>query len=529
MRKKRFLPLITLCIMTILANGVMAQTAMDRLKTEYPSVMEQYGKRLEALKADYIIAIDVSGTMDHYKETVVPALQSFLWSIPDGDYVSIIKFGTIAKEAGLSGQIFESNRNSFKQTLDQIYARDPDCYNQTNICKMLEFVNDRMNRPGHNDLQYVFMFTDFVEEPNCSDAEWDAVAAKMKASTNRYTVLPFAMQLNGRDSGKDIPKVRKALPNLRIININSSSELNNWFEEQKADISKSRLKDLIMSDFDKWYSENKIKTELFIGINGDLKLNTNVDAETVPAFVNGFMMTQCEPVSQSNNVEKITIKYDSLFKGRDVSANIGSLKFFKNSLIQKNTKVTVLTAIRPTLITGDKEGEPSFANEIRNLGLEDELVRTAELTAENSFLLGWNIWLVCALALLLLVFLYYFVKMTVLPHKLNKVKVEVETIPSTKDQQYGHTFNKEVSYLFGKEGEILPSAKFVLRVRGRRGFPIFVPRSIIFEVIEKTDQVNFSFSKDKVNIPSLKSKVKIDDTVKIHQGSNIYTFTIKNV
>lgn len=418
MRKKRFLPLIALCIMTILANGVMAQTAMDRLKTEYPSVMEQYGKRLEALKADYIIAIDVSGTMDHYKETVVPALQSFLWSIPDGDYVSIIKFGTIAKEAGLSGQIFESNRNSFKQTLDQIYARDPDCYNQTNICKMLEFVNDRMNRPGHNDLQYVFMFTDFVEEPNCSDAEWDAVATKMKASTNRYTVLPFAMQLNGRDSGKDIPKVRKALSNLRIININSSSELNNWFEEQKADISKSRLKDLIMSDFDKWYSENKIKTELFIGINGDLKLNTNVDAETVPAFVNGFMMTQCEPVSQSNNVEKITIKYDSLFKGRDVSANIGSLKFFKNSLIQKNTKVTVLTAIRPTFITGDKEGEPSFANEIRNLGLEDELVRTTELTAENNFVLGWNIWLFSICCGLLAAWLWLFVMNTLRRHRL---------------------------------------------------------------------------------------------------------------
>ena len=526
MKKKRFLPLITLCIMTMSVNGMMAQTAMDRLKTEYPSVMEQYGKRLEALKADYIIAIDVSGTMDSYKETVVPALQSFLGSIPDGDYVSIIKFGTVAKEAGLSGQISQSNRNSFKQTLDQIYVRDNDCYYQTNICKMLEFVNDRMNRPGHNDLQYVFMFTDFVEDASCSDADWEAIAAKMKASTNRYTVLPFAMQLNGRDSGKDIPKVRRALSNLRIININSSSELNNWFEEQKADISKSRLKDLIMSDFDKWYSEDKIKTELSIGINGDLNLNFNVDGETVPAFVNGFLLTQCEPVSQSNNVEKITVKYDSLFKGRDASANIGSLKFFKNSLIQKDTKATILTSIRPTFITGDKEGEPSFANEIRNLGLEDELVRTTELTAENSFVLGWNIWLVCALALLMLVFLYYFVKMTVLPHKLKNMAVVVTT---TSDKNtYSHTFNNEVSALFGKKGVVLPQAKFVLEVRGKRGFPIFVPRSIVFEIVEKPENDQAFYYINNTNIPSLCSKVKPDDSVRIQQGSISYSFKIKN-
>ena len=524
MKKKRFLPLIAVCVMTMFANGVKAQTAMDRLKAEYPSVMEQYGKRLEALKADYIIAIDVSGTMDHYKETVVPALQSFLGSIPDGDYVSIIKFGTVAKEAGLSGQINQSNRNSFKQTLDQIYVRDNDCYYQTNICKMLEFVSERMNRPGHNDLQYVFMFTDFVEDANCPDAEWDAVAAKMKASTNRYTVLPFAMQLNGRDSGKDIPKVRRALSNLRIININSSSELNNWFEEQKADISKSRLKDLIMSDFDKWYSENKIKTELSIGINGDLNLNFNVDGETVPAFVNGFILTQCEPVSQSNNVEKITIKYDSLFKGRDVSANIGSLKFFKSSLIQKDTKATILTAIRPTFITGDKEGEPSFANEIRNLGLEDELVHTTELTAENSFVLGWNIWLVCALALLLLVFLYYFVKMTVLPHKLNNIVVAFTNIGDKSQTNY--TFKNTQSHLFGKTGTIINKADFVIEIYGRRGFPIIMPRSIMFKVLQEPSQ-GLVIYKNNSLINKTPVKIKLGEMMNLSQGIISYNIIIK--
>ncbi len=523
------LSILFLLALSLIGSKMPAQTAIERLKTEYPSVMEQYGKRLEALKADYIIAIDVSGTMArNHKETVVPALQKFLGSIPDGDYVCILKFGTVTKEAGLSGQISQGNRGSFQETLDHIYEKDDDCYKWTNLCNMLEAVNERMNRPGHNDLQYIFMFTDFVEEPVSAKAKWDEIATAMKSTLQRNMVLPFAMQLTGADAGKDIPKVRSVLSNLRIININSSSELNAWFEDQKADISKSRLKDLIMSDFDKWYSDNKITTELAIGLNGGLKLKYDVDGEVVPAFVNGFWLAQCEPVSQSNNVEKIIIKHDSLYQGRDVTAKIGHLKFFKKSLIQRNTKATLSVTMRPTFPTGDKEDEPSFANEIRNLGLETDLLRNMELSAENNFVIGWNLWLVGALLLLLLVFLYYFIKMTVLPHKLNKVKVDVDTVPQSQ-VVLGHEFKNEVSHLFGKDGVVLPQAKFLLKVYGRRGFPIFVPRSIIFEVVEKPGNVIFTFSKGSDNIPSLKSKVKIDDTVKIQQGSNIYTFTIKNV
>ena len=518
--------ILFLLALSLIGSKMPAQTAIERLKTEYPSVMEQYGKRLEALKADYVIAIDVSGTMNNYQETVVPALQDFLGSIPDGDYVCILKFGTVTKEAGLSGQINSGNRGSFQETLNHIYDKDNDCFYQTNICKMLESVNERLNRPGHNELQYVFMFTDFVEDASTSSAEWEAVAAKMKATAQRNMLLPFAMQLNGRDAGKDIPKVRTALPNLRIININSSSELNAWFEDQKADISKSRLKDLIMSDFDKWYSDNKITTELAIGLNAGLKINYDVDGEVVPAFVNGFMLTQCEPVSQSNNVEKINIKHDTIFKGRNVSAKIGSLKFFKKNLIQKNTKATVAVTMRPTFITGDKEGDPSFANEIRNLGLETDLLRNMELSAENNFVIGWNLWLVGALLLLLLVFLYYFIKMTVLPHKLKNMAVVVTT--TSDDNTYSHQFDNEVSALFGTKGVILPQADFVLKVCGKRGFPIFVPRSIVFEIVQKPQNGQVFYYINNNNIPSLSSKVKPGDSVRIQQGSNSYNFRIKN-
>ena len=332
------------------------------------------------------------------------------------------------------------------------------------------------------------------------------------------------MQLNGKDAGKDIPKVRGALSNLRIININSSSELNSWFEEQKADISKSRLKDLIMGDFDKWYSENKIATELNIGINSDLNLKYTVDDETVPAFVNGFMLTQCEVVSQSNNVEKVVIKHDSIYKGRDILATIGALKFFNKSLIQNSTKTTVLLAIRPTFTIGEKEDEPSFANEIRNLGLENDLIHTTELTAENGFVLGWNIWLACALALLLLVFLFYFVKMTILPYKIKNIVVSVTNIGNNK--KYEYTFKNCQSHLFGKKGTILDQASFVIEIYGRRGFPILMPRAIMFTVQDNPDN-NLTILKDDVIIEKTPLKIKVGDSIQVSHGIITFKFTVK--
>lgn len=523
--KKKILLFAALMLSTLFSDQAAAQTAIERLKTEYPVVMEQYGKRLESLKADYIIAIDVSGTMNQYKETVVPALQEFLGSIPDGDYVSIIKFGTVAKEAGLSGQINQGNRASFQQTLGQIYDRDNDCFYQTNICKMLEFAYERMNRPGHNDLQYVFMFTDFVEDANTSKAEWDAISAKMKASSSRNIVLPFAMQLNGPGAGRDIPKVRNVLPSLRIISINNANELNSWFEEQKTDISVSRLRDLIVGDFNQWYAEDKIAAALAIGIDKGMRLSYMVD-DVVPAFVNGFRIDTCEVVKQSNCIEKIYLAIDSVYKGRSIKTKVEFIKFFNKALVQNDVSTTLKLTFTPTFTTGDKEGEPSFANDIRNLGLENNLMHTTELTAEENFVLGWNIWLVCAMIIFLLVFLYFFVKMTVLPYKLKNIMIVVTS--TSTNQRFSHVFNNEMIVLSGKKGVILPQADYVLAVHGSRGFPIFLPRGIVFEIVEKPQNSKLFLYKNNQVVPSMKTKVKADESVKIQQGSITYTYVLKS-
>ena len=102
MKKIYIIIILILCVSLLHAQ----QQSFDALKADYPQLMKKFGKELEGQRADYIFAIDVSGTMNKYQETVVPALGEFFKSLQEGDYVSIIKFGGEAtNEVGSAGKI----------------------------------------------------------------------------------------------------------------------------------------------------------------------------------------------------------------------------------------------------------------------------------------------------------------------------------------------------------------------------------------------------------------------------------------
>lgn len=506
-------------IMTLPLSSAKAQSAIERLKLDYPAVMEHYAKRLEAQKADYIITIDVSGSMNQYKDIVVPALNSFLASLPEDDYVSIIKFGTKAEEVGLSGKINKTTIGAFQNTLSHVYDKDPAFSSRTDLAAMCDAVLAQMSRPGGNDLKYVFMFTDFVNEPGSAASSWSELANRVSAIAKNNMVRAFAMQLPGSNSGRDIQLVRNVYQGLQTISINNSAQLNEWFEGQKAEISKVRLKDLIKGDFDQWYNEGNIAMALKIALNKSLKLKYNVDGK-VPAFVNGFIVTACEPLSQSSNVEKVNLTLDSAYKGRGMSANAGSLKFFNNAIVQRNVNVAATLTYRPMFTMADKDNDASFANDIRKLGLEEDLTRTVELPAESGLVAGWNLWM-AALALILLVLILYIIfAFIIIPYRINNIRVTVTGIGGKKET---YDFKKENSHLFGKKGTKLEQADFVVKIKGG------MCHSINFIVEEKPQTSNLTLLKDNSGISSMKCKIKVGETITLKQGLISFEFKINNI
>lgn len=499
-----------------------SQTAIERLKSEYPAVMEQYGKRLEAQKADYVIAIDVSGTMMKHKDLVLPALSSFIDALPDGDYLSIIKFGTKAQECGLSGKVDKGSRENFKNTLLKVYERDDAFFFSTDVYAASEAVLAQLSRPGSNDLKYVFMFTDFLDESGHKDADWQSLGSRVNAMSKDNTIRAFAMQLPGENSGRDVNKVRMVFPNLQTINVDNSASLNEWFEGQKADIIKTRLKDLIRGDFDKWYSEKNIKTSLAIGLDHKLRLKYEVDGNVVPAFVNGLFISSCELIAQSNNIEKVEFATDSVYKGRSISSVIGALKFFNKSPIQSNTKVTMSVTYRPMFTMAEKEGDPSFANEIRNLEIENDLMRTEELTAEKGFVFGWNIWLFSICCGLLAAWLFLFIMNTLRIHRLGYLNL---LIRDDKGNTQVHNLpNKRIVTIGADKCDIsVPAIASSLVLKGLSGSPLsLIKRRVVAECKCGTT------STDYISIGGKSKKSNKFHRLKLQQSASISSIGVLN-
>lgn len=525
MKKIRISLQIALCFLSMMfVHHSMAQTAIDRLKADYPAVMEHYAKQLEGQHADYIIAIDVSGTMNKHQNIVLPALNSFLNALPDGDFVSIIKFGTKAEEFGLSGVINQSTRPSFQNTLSRVYDRDPAFSQRTDLGAMCAAVLSQMSRPGANNLQYVFMFTDFINEPGVGGSDWKSFQERVAAISKINIVRAMAMQLPGANTGRDIQLVRNVFPNLQTINVDNSAQLNDWFEGQKAEITKVRLMDLIRGDFDRWYSEGKIQTGLSISFDHDVNLIYTVNSD-VPAFVNGVFVSGVEAVGQSNNIERLTLAADSLYKGRSIKKSIGTIKFFDKKPVQRGVSATVSVTFRPTFIMSDEEGAPSFSNEIHRLGLEKDLTRTMEIEATNDFIAGWNLWILGLCLLIILVLIFFFIKDTILPYKLNNIRL---TATGVGGKKVTYDFKKESSRFFGKKGTVLEQADFIVKVYGRRGYPIIFPRAVMFQIVEKPQASKLTMVKNNDTISSLKTSLKVDEVIHLKQGLISYEFKINN-
>ena len=146
--------LTTLIALLFSATLLLAQQqGIDALKADYPQLMKKFGKELEGQRADYIFAIDVSGTMNKYKETVVPALGEFFRSLQEGDYVSIIKFGSEAtNEVGSAGKINEETIANLINYAGHVYDTPTTAYEKdkyyrwTDLDNMLHYLADDMKQ-----------------------------------------------------------------------------------------------------------------------------------------------------------------------------------------------------------------------------------------------------------------------------------------------------------------------------------------------------------------------------------------------
>ena len=247
--------LVFLCVLNCCLLSSQVQS-FDALKADYPKLMKKFGDELNGQRADYIFAIDVSGTMKKYKETVVPALGEFFHSLQDGDYVSIIKFGGEAtNEVGSAGKINPETIKNLIQYAEHVYdtpttAYEKDkYYNWTDLDNMLHYLADDMHQIDRNKLKFVFIITDFIHDPSPSrkgHEDWKGLTTRFANEQSDNDVYVFALQLPG--SGRDLEKVRNVFPKRFKYNdvpIANGNALSAWFTQRKNAILLDKFKALI--------------------------------------------------------------------------------------------------------------------------------------------------------------------------------------------------------------------------------------------------------------------------------------------
>ncbi len=311
---KRILVILTLALSASLL--LAQQQSFDALKADYPQLMNKFGKELEGQRADYIFAIDVSGTMNKYQSTVVPALEEFFKSLQEGDYVSIIKFGGEAtNEVGSAGKIGPETITNLINYAKQVYNKPTTEFEKekyfryTDLDNMLQYLATDMKQIDRSKLKFVFIITDFIHDPSSArkgKEDWDGIAKRFATEQSGNDVFVFALQLPG--TGRDLEKVRNVFPKSFSFNhvpITSGTALSDWFTQRKNAILLDKFYALIMHKI----QPVNFSIEPSLDIDGNLNLGIlwksnpvydRISIDEVSTSAKGFDFNSKLPVSTAN-------------------------------------------------------------------------------------------------------------------------------------------------------------------------------------------------------------------------------------
>ena len=485
---KKLITLLTL--LTIIVAPAIAQTeSFDALKADYPQLMKKFGKELEGQRADYIFAIDVSGTMNKYKDTVVPALGEFFRSLQEGDYVSIIKFGGEAtNEVGSAGKIGAETITNLINYAGHVYDMPTTVYEKekyfkwTDLDNMLHYLANDMKQIDRSRLKFVFIITDFLHDPSPArkgHEDWDGVARRFATEQAGNDVYVFCLQLPG--SGRDLEKVRNVFPkrfNFNHVPITSGSALSAWFTQRKNAIL-----------LDKFYAliSHKIEPADFeiapsLNIDGRVKLYVSWKSNPV------YDCLRVDEVGTSAKGFQFHPNLPKKTKNEEAVLDAGKFSLSKTSFLQPKFK----------RINGDLEAKASFdvpyEAELAKLGFAAPTMQASAPVSRMVFCYPIPLWLFCLIIALIILYVILviraFSKNASDFYRINgKFEVTNAGLPVT-EKKVARNLNKAD---FGKGAGFLPvpDCNWSLQIDVKRYNPFLLPLKHPQYVVSLTKGTSF--------------------------------------
>lgn len=396
-------------------NGSTSNT-LSYLKQTFPKLTNLYEKELSNCHTHYIFAVDVSGSMVKYNEIVTPALQAFAQALPLGEQVSIIPFGTDAKEntPGLCTKIQgDAQKQTLITSLATLYVNDgysPEFRRNTDVKKAVEAVNKAILNNQEVQMNVVVIITDFlndlpgVGEQKLKNADLEKLCKEFDNVTDNTYTRVVAMQLPkaGTGAGFCLDQLQQSVFSTTSITrkfdviqaIKDQTAISHWFEQLSREIMTEKLKAVIQLD-----NERNLRPSLKTKM--DIDGNTIAEIHWTPNKLYRQIKieaTNTDPGSDYvfNNNEKVwQVTQDTAL----VDLNLGKLVHKNYGLRKFNENLNIGLSL-PT----------DYDDELKRLSIDKPLQATSDNQSGWLFTFILPFWLTVAILVFLILYFILVIK-----------------------------------------------------------------------------------------------------------------------
>lgn len=393
-----------------------AGSSMSYLMNTFPKLTELYRNDLANMHTHYIFVVDVSGSMIKYDSIVTPAIKAFAMALPAGEQVSVIPFGSDAKEntPGLCCKIEgQSQKQVLVQALSSLYTNDsysPEFRRNTDIAKAVAAINKTLLNNQEPQMNVIVMITDFINDlPGQGEVQiTSGVLAELNKNFDNVTgdcytrMVAMRLPLAGTKKGYCLDSLQSMVfcntsttKRLDVVDaITSPKVIAHWFNQLSRDIMTDKLKAVIQLD-----NMRSLKPELKTDI--DIDGNTKASIRWTPNKLYKQIKIDSTYVdSQSdfvfdNNKEAWKVSEDTLIK----DLKLGKLKHKGWGFWHYNEPLNIGLSL-PT----------EYDDELQKLSIDKPIPNTSSQQEGWLFTFFLPLWLTALLALLLLLYIFAVIK-----------------------------------------------------------------------------------------------------------------------
>ena len=413
---------IFVILAVFLPNTIYAQShssqasSLAYLEQTFPKLTSLYHPELMDCHTHYIFAVDVSGSMIKYDDTVTPALQAFAQALPPGEQVTIIPFGTDAKEntPGLCCKIESPAQKQVLSTaLSTLYTNDGysrEFRHNTDVNKAIAAVNKAILNNQEAQMNVIVIITDFLNDlPNGGEQKLtDEDLTKLNKDFDNVTSDAYtrvvALQLPPAGSGKGFcldQLQEKVFCNTSITKrfdiiqaIKDKGAITHWFEQLSRDIMTEKLKAVIQLD-----NERNLRPTMKTHI--DIDGNTTAEIHWTPNKL--YKQIKIEATNTDANSDYIFENNEEVWQVTSdtalVDLKLGKLKNKKWGFRKYDEKLNIGMSL-PT----------EYDNELKKLSIDKPIQATSDKQSGWLFTFFIPFWLTVVLAVLLLAYILLIIK-----------------------------------------------------------------------------------------------------------------------